>query len=310
MHNYKQCQSPFYLFIHYYNGYNPRVSELLKAQPLREAKIPQLQKSCQELIQIGITPSLKVILVGNHPASLIYTRNKKAFIEKIGGLCEIVHLHEEIKEEELINKIEALGNDPSVHGLFVQLPLPKHLAHIDVKQLIPPQKDVDGFHQENMMHILVGDKMEQALQPCTPKGIITLLDHYNISIENKDAVVIGRSMIVGKPMMLMLTNRNATVTLCHSRTQDIAKYTKQADIIISAVGKANFLTKEYFNPAKNQIVIDVGMNHDKNNKLCGDVDFENVKDSVKAITPVPGGVGPMTIFSLAQNLIQAASYVK
>ena len=282
------------------------MTEILKAAPIREKYIPELQQMCEELKGQGVHPSLKVILVGNHPPSLIYTRNKKKFIEKIGGLCEIIHLEESISEDDLKNEIKNIADDSSVHGCFVQLPLPKHLGHIDVKQLMPANKDVDGFHQDNMMLVLEGDRGEKSLLPCTPKGIMTLLDFYGVDPSGKSAVVIGRSMIVGKPMMMLLTNANATVSLCHSRTQDISAYTKEADIVVAAVGKAKFLTKDFFNKDKKQIVIDVGMNHDENGKLCGDVDFENVKEIVKGITPVPGGVGPMTIFSLAQNLITAA----
>lgn len=174
-----------------YNGYNPSVTQILKAAPVREKNIPLLADKCQQLVAKGIVPSLKVILVGNHPPSLIYTRNKKKFIEKIGAECEIIHLDENISEVDLCKKIDSIGADDSVHGCFVQLPLPKHLHHIDVKQLIPANKDVDGFHQDNMMMLLEGDKGEKALLPCTPKGIITLMENYQLDISGKTAVVMG-----------------------------------------------------------------------------------------------------------------------
>ncbi|MCO4792653.1 MAG: bifunctional 5,10-methylenetetrahydrofolate dehydrogenase/5,10-methenyltetrahydrofolate cyclohydrolase [Bacteriovoracaceae bacterium] len=281
------------------------MTELYKSKPVVEKQLLYLKDKCLELKKKGVEPSMKVILVGNNPASLIYTRNKKKFCEKFEALCEIIHLDEGITEKEFLEQVKEISNDQSVHGCFIQLPLPSQLKHIDVGNLIPPEKDVDGFHKDNLNMLLHGDE-ENALLPCTPKGIITMLEHYGESLEGKNVVVIGRSMIVGKPMTLMMINKNATATICHSRTKDLKAHTMGADIIVSAVGKAKFLNKEFLNQDGNQVLIDVGMNHDSDGKLCGDIDREDVLEHCKAITPVPGGVGPMTILSLAQNLLQAA----
>jgi methylenetetrahydrofolate dehydrogenase (NADP+)/methenyltetrahydrofolate cyclohydrolase len=282
------------------------MTTLLKSKPLIDQKIDDLRQKCTELKERGITPSMKVILVGEHAASLIYTRNKKRFCEKFGADCEIINLDESISPEEFTQAVNKIANDDKVHGCFVQLPLPKQLNEVDVPNLIPSHKDVDGFHSHNIAALFQGDKGENALLPCTPKGVITLCDFYNIPLEGKHIVIIGRSTIVGKPLGMMMTNHNATVTICHSRTQDLKEITKTADIIAVAIGRAKYLTKDYLSTSKKQIIIDVGINHDENGKLCGDVDFNDVHDSVEAITPVPGGVGPMTILTLAQNLLQAA----
>lgn len=281
------------------------MAELYKSKPVREKHLLKLKDKCLELIEKGVNPSMKVILVGNVPASLIYTRNKKKFCESFGAECEIIHLDEQISEQDFLAEVEKVSSNEKVHGCFVQLPLPKHLQHIEVGDLIPPHKDVDGFHRDNLNALLHGNE-EKALLPCTPKGIITMLDHYGEKLEGKNVVVIGRSMIVGKPMMLMMLNKNATATICHSRTTNLSEHTKGADIIVSAVGISKFVNKEHLREAGDQVLIDVGMNHDENGKLCGDIDFDDVLDHCKAITPVPGGVGPMTILSLAQNLLQAA----
>jgi methylenetetrahydrofolate dehydrogenase (NADP+)/methenyltetrahydrofolate cyclohydrolase len=281
------------------------MAELYKSKPVREKHLLQLKDKCLELKEKGVNPSMKVILVGNVPASLIYTRNKKKFCESFGAECEIIHLDENITETDFLNEVEKISSNEKVHGCFIQLPLPKHLQHIEVGDLIPPHKDVDGFNRDNLNALLHGNE-DKALLPCTPKGIITMLDYYGEELQGKNVVVIGRSMIVGKPMMLMMLNKNATATICHSRTTNLAEHTKLADIIVSAVGIAKFLNKEHLRDNKDQVLIDVGMNHDENGKLCGDIDFDDVLDHCKAITPVPGGVGPMTILSLAQNLLQAA----
>ncbi|MFZ9000155.1 MAG: bifunctional 5,10-methylenetetrahydrofolate dehydrogenase/5,10-methenyltetrahydrofolate cyclohydrolase [Bacteriovoracaceae bacterium] len=281
------------------------MTQLLKAKPAREKEIQVLKDQTQELVEQGLTPCLKVILVGNNPASVIYTNNKKKFVENFGGSCEIIKLAESISEKEFLEQVEKISENPDVHGCFVQLPLPEQLKHIDVGQLIPPDKDVDGFHSENITAIFKGDCGDTSLAPCTPKGIITLMHHYGVELSGKDCVVIGRSEIVGKPMSMLLTNYNATVTLTHSRTKDLRKFTKEADIIIVAIGKAKFLDESYISNDKNQVIIDVGMNQDEDGKLCGDVDFDNIVEKVASITPVPGGVGPMTILTLGQNLIKA-----
>lgn len=283
------------------------MTQVLKAKPVREKEIQRLKDQTEALKAKGITPTLKVILVGNNPASVIYTNNKKKFVENFGGSCEIIKLPESISEEEFLKNVDDIAKNKDVHGCFVQLPLPSQLSHIDVGQLIPPQKDVDGFHEHNITMLFKGDSGEKSLAPCTPKGIITMLEHYNIPMEGAHCVMIGRSEIVGKPMTLLLTNHNATVTMAHSRTKDLRSFTKQADIIIVAIGKAKFLDESYISPDKKQVIIDVGMNQDEDGKLCGDVDFDKIKDLVGAITPVPGGVGPMTILTLGQNLIKAAT---
>jgi methylenetetrahydrofolate dehydrogenase (NADP+)/methenyltetrahydrofolate cyclohydrolase len=199
-----------------------------------------------------------------------------------------------------------MNNDTSVTGCFVQLPVPDHLQDINITELINPKKDVDGFHSKNIIALYNNDPN---LVSCTPKGIVELLKFYHISIESKNITIIGRGFIVGKPLALLLQAHNATVTLCHSKTTDIKKYTRSADIIISAIGKPKFLTSDFLGQNKDQIVIDVGINRDEQNSLCGDVDYDEVVNKVQAITPVPGGVGPMTVYSLINNLIQATKNI-
>ncbi len=282
------------------------MTQELLAAPVREQEIENLKKRTDALRQRGITPTMKVILVGENKASVLYTRNKKKFIESIGGDCEIIHLPENLTEELFLKEVQRIVSDPSVHGCFIQLPLPKHLAHIDVGHLIPAEKDVDGFNEGNITKLFKGDTGNEALLPCTPRGIITLLSFYGIVLEGKNIVVIGRSEIVGRPLALLLINHNATVTVCHSKTKNLKGITKTADILVSAIGRANFLDKSFLSPEKNQVIVDVGINHDEKGQLCGDVNFEDVFDHCNAITPVPGGIGPMTILSLTQNLLQAA----
>ncbi|MDP7321787.1 MAG: bifunctional 5,10-methylenetetrahydrofolate dehydrogenase/5,10-methenyltetrahydrofolate cyclohydrolase [Bacteriovoracaceae bacterium] len=276
------------------------MERLLRAKTLIDDKILYLKQKSQALSKQGLKPHLGVILVGNNPASLSYIKNKEKFCSRIEADFSLINLPEDIEKEKFLEHIQRLNEDHSVTGCFVQLPLPNHFNDLDVTQMINPLKDVDGFHLKTIEKIYQGDLT--GIIPCTPKGIITLLEANNIQIKGMDIVIIGRSYIVGKPLSLLLERKNATVTLCHSHTKDIKKYTSQADIIISAVGIPLLITKEHLNPQNNQIIIDVGINR-YNNKLVGDVDFESVKDHVKAITPVPGGVGPMTVFSLMENLI-------
>ena len=277
----------------------------LLAAPLRAKEIESLKSRAQALKDRGVVPTMKVILVGENKASILYTRNKKKFIESVGGDCEIIHLPEDLTEEFFISEVGRIVSDKSVHGCFIQLPLPKHLAHLDVGKLIPEEKDVDGFNQGNITKLFKGDVGKDALLPCTPKGIVTLLNFYGISPDGKNVVVIGRSEIVGRPLALLMINHNATVTVCHSKTKNLKDFTQKADILISAIGRANFLDRSYLSPAKNQVIVDVGINHDEQGNLCGDVNYNDVFDFCRAITPVPGGVGPMTILSLTQNLLQA-----
>lgn len=275
----------------------------LAAKPVVDSIAKQLTEDVSVFKKREITASLKVLLVGNHPPSLIYTRNKKKFIESLGAKCEIIHLEESTSKDSFLEIAKTIATENSTHGCFVQLPLPKHLQDIDVAKLFPANKDVDGFHPENIRAMLVGGVTAQnALMPCTPKGIMTLLQYYQFDPSGKNVVVIGRSMIVGKPMALMLSNANASVSLCHSKTKDISFYTKKADLIVVAVGKKNFLEPKHLGDNKPWI-IDVGQNVE-NESLFGDVDIKCI-DYCHAITPVPGGVGPMTICSLGQNLISA-----
>lgn len=283
------------------------MATVLKASPIVREQVAELKLECEKLKSSGTTPFLKVILVGKHPPSVIYTRNKKKFMESLGAKCEIVELEESIAEEDFLERVNEVAEDPEVHGLFVQLPLPKSLSHIDVGQLVPYKKDVDGFHAKNLYQVMAGDSGDKSLVSCTPKGIMTMLKYHNIDPAGKDVVIVGRSLIVGKPLAMLMTNHNATVTLCHSRTKDLKSMTRKADIIVAAIGKARFIDQDYLDPSKKTIVIDVGINHDESGQLCGDVNYDEVASMCSHITPVPGGVGKMTILSLAQNLIKAAS---
>lgn len=245
-------------------------------------------------------PKLAVILVGNDPASKIYVRNKNKACEEVGINYEEHVLEETTKMEDLLQLIDRLNSDDSINGILLQAPLPKHLEINRAFEKISPIKDVDGFNPINVGKLLIG---EDAFISCTPYGIIKMLEEYNIPIQGKNAVVVGRSNIVGKPLAQCLLNKNATVIICHSKTENLSNYTKNADILISAVGKANLITADMVK--EGATVIDVGMNRSDNGKLCGDVDFENVKEIASYITPVPGGVGPMTITMLMNNVIKA-----
>lgn len=278
-----------------------QVTKPLLAKPVVDATIIRLSSEVKKWRDKNLIPSIKVLLVGNNPPSLIYTRNKKKFIESLGAQCEIIHLAETVSAEEFLSVAKKIANDQSVHGCFVQLPLPKHLSHIDVSTLFPAMKDVDGFHSDNLKALISGNEVS-GLMPCTPKGVMSMLKHYNFDVSGKRAVVIGRSMIVGKPMALMLTNANATVSLCHSKTSNLSHYTKDADLIVVAVGQKDFLKAEHLGD-NNPWVIDVGQNVVDGN-LYGDV-AESAFNKCGALTPVPGGVGPMTICSLGENLLQA-----
>ncbi|MCR9205003.1 MAG: bifunctional 5,10-methylenetetrahydrofolate dehydrogenase/5,10-methenyltetrahydrofolate cyclohydrolase [Halobacteriovoraceae bacterium] len=281
------------------------MATLLKAAPISKEIVDHLTQECSQLKDKGVTPNLKVILVGEHAPSVIYTRNKKKFMEGIGASCEIIRLPEDVEEKEFLETLNIQAKDPQVHGLFVQLPLPKKLGHLDVGQLVPPEKDVDGFHAVNLYGLMSGDSGDRFLIPCTPKGVLTMLRHAGVELSGKKVAIIGRSLIVGKPLALLLTNQNATVTLCHSRTKDLEKVTQDADIIVAAIGKAKFITKKYLKESGDQILIDVGINHDEQGKLCGDIDQADVESHCDILTPVPGGVGKMTIVSLGQNLVAA-----
>lgn len=256
-----------------------------------------LDKLAQDVCAESKKPSLTVIIVGEDPASKIYVNLKKKKAAQLGFESNVIEMPENTTQEQLLNTIEKLNNDYSVNAVLVQLPLPEHINTNEVLEKISPMKDVDCFHPYNAGQIALGKK--PYVYPCTPLGIMTLLDKYNISVEGKNAVVVGRSNIVGRPCAQMLLNRNATVTICHSKTKNLADYTKQADILICAVGCKKLITADMVKDGV--VVIDVGMNRTDDGKLCGDVDFENVKEKASFITPVPGGVGPMTICSLMKN---------
>ena len=214
-----------------------------------------------------------VILVGNDPASQVYTRNKKKFIEKLGGKCDIVSIEDDITEKAFLEKVKRLSNEKDLHGFLIQLPLPKQLSHIDAGNLIPPNLDVDGLNSLNLGELLKGDSQKNSFYACTPKGIVTLLDYYDIPISGQNVCIIGRSLIVGKPLSTLLTNRNATVTLCHSKTKNIEAHTSNADIIIVAVGLPKFLRAHHLNSNKMQTLIDVGINKSEKGELLGDIDL-------------------------------------
>lgn len=282
------------------------MTKILNAATIIESKISHLSKKVSTLTSNGLKPNLTVILVGDNPASLSYIKNKSRFCERIGADFNLIQLEKDVTKETFLNEIDKMNNDPKVTGCFVQLPVSKHLQDIDITQLINPEKDVDGFHLNSIKQVYNGNL--EGLISCTPKGIITMIKEAKIDLEGADVTIIGRSHIVGKPLSLLMEAHNATVTLCHSRTKDLKKHTKEADIIVAAVGNPEFLGTEYLSTTKKQVIIDVGVNK-KNGKLVGDVDFENVKDKVATITPVPGGVGPMTVFSLMENLIQATDNI-
>jgi len=247
-----------------------------------------------------ITPGLAVVIVGDDPASRVYVNNKKKACEAVGFVSEEYALPAETTQEELLALVETLNSKPDISGILVQLPLPKHLDDKAVIAAINPQKDVDAFHAVNVGKIMLG---EYDFLPCTPAGVMEMLHSYQIPVEGRECVVIGRSNIVGKPMGMLLLHENGTVTICHSRTKNLAEVCRRADILVAAVGIPKFVKADMVK--EGAVVIDVGMDRDENGKLCGDVDFENVKEKCSFITPVPGGVGPMTIATLMKNTLKA-----
>lgn len=263
------------------------------------------EEVAQEVLRLkeekGLQPGIAVVIVGDDPASRIYVNNKKKACSEVGIYSEEYALPASTTQEELTDLIHQLNENPAIHGILVQSPLPKGLDEKAVVENIDPKKDVDAFHALNVGKIMIGDF---EFLPCTPAGVIELLDRYGVAIEGKRCVVIGRSNIVGKPMAMLLLHRNGTVTICHSRTKNLAEICREADILVAAVGKAKFVTKDMVKPGA--VVIDVGMNRNENGKLCGDVDFDEVEPLASYITPVPGGVGPMTIAMLMKNVVSAA----
>lgn len=270
-----------------------KVSEHIRAQIAEGVK-----KLKQET---GITPGLAAVLVGEDPASEIYVRNKRKACANAGIYSEEHKLPAETTEEELLALVDKLNNDPNIHGILVQLPLPDHINETKVLRAVSPLKDVDGFHPYNVGLLVEGNPR---FIPCTPHGIIKMLEFYDIDIKGKQAVIVGRSNIVGKPVSMLLLHRHATVTVCHSRTKPLDEVTRRADILVAAIGRANFITADMVK--EGAVVIDVGINRNEEGKLTGDVDFEAVSQKASYITPVPGGVGPMTISMLLWNTLESA----
>ncbi|HEN6565319.1 TPA: bifunctional methylenetetrahydrofolate dehydrogenase/methenyltetrahydrofolate cyclohydrolase [Streptococcus agalactiae] len=278
------------------------MTELIDGKALSQKMQAELGRKVERLKeQHGIIPGLAVILVGDNPASQVYVRNKERSAFEAGFKSETLRLSESISQEELIDIIHQYNEDKSIHGILVQLPLPQHINDKKIILAIDPKKDVDGFHPMNTGHLWSGRPM---MVPCTPAGIMEMFREYHVDLEGKHAVIIGRSNIVGKPMAQLLLDKNATVTLTHSRTRNLSEVTKEADILIVAIGQGHFVTKDFVK--EGAVVIDVGMNRDENGKLIGDVVFEQVAEVASMITPVPGGVGPMTITMLLEQTYQAA----
>ena len=278
------------------------MSELIDGKKVSEDTRAEIAKGVEELKESkGVTPGLAAVLVGDDPASEIYVRNKRKACEKVGIYSEEHKLPAETTEEELLTLVDKLNNDPKIHGILVQLPLPDHINETNILRNVTPLKDVDGFHPENVGRLVEGNPR---FISCTPYGIIKMLDYYNIEIKGAEAVVVGRSNIVGKPVGMLLLHRHATVTTCHSRTKDLGEVTRRADILVAAIGRANFITADMVKDGA--VVIDVGINRNDEGKLTGDVDFANLSDKVSYITPVPGGVGPMTITMLLWNTLESA----
>lgn len=261
----------------------------------------QVKAEADKLQEQGIEIGLAVVIVGNNPASRVYVNNKKKACAEVGFNSYEYALPEETTQEELLDLVKKLNEDDKVNGILVQLPLPKHIDENAVINTIRPEKDVDAFHPENVGHIMIGDFN---FLPCTPAGVMEMLAQNGIETEGKDCVVIGRSNIVGKPMAMLLLHKNATVTICHSRTKNLAEICRRADILVAAVGRAKFVTADMIKDGA--VVIDVGMNRLESGKLCGDVDYDGCFEKAGYITPVPGGVGPMTIAMLMKNTLTSA----
>lgn len=276
-------------------------AEIINGKELAQQLKDSMKKEVSDLSNHGITPHLTVILIGDNPASKSYVNGKKKASAETGISSEIIELSESTSEEKLLNIITELNNNPAVHGILVQLPLPTHIAEQKVIEQINPEKDVDGFHPINIGRMMAG---KDTFLPCTPFGIVTMLKSKNIPIRGQHVVIIGRSNIVGKPVGQLLLNEDATVTYCHSKTKDLQQFTKMADILIVAVGKPNAINADFIKPGA--AIIDVGINRIEDGSLTGDVDFDEAKEVASYITPVPKGVGPMTITMLLQNTIKAA----
>jgi methylenetetrahydrofolate dehydrogenase (NADP+)/methenyltetrahydrofolate cyclohydrolase len=276
-------------------------AQIINGKAIAQAVRAEWKIRAEALMAQGVTPGMAVIIVGIDPASKVYVANKVKACAELGLYSIHVELPADTTEAALLAEVEALNNNPKIHGILVQLPLPKHLDAHKVIEAINPDKDVDGFHQMNVGALVTG---ETPFPSCTPYGVMVMLEKSGISIEGKHAVVVGRSNIVGKPMALLLLHKNATVTICTSKTVDLAKHTRDADILVAAVGRPNFITGDMVKPGA--VVIDVGINRNEAGKLVGDVDFASASEVAGYITPVPGGVGPMTITMLVANTVRAA----
>lgn len=281
---------------------NVKTAKIINGKEIAAQVRAELKSEIQELKEkTGVTPGLTVVLVGENPASMVYVRNKIKACEEVGIKSTQHKLPETTTHDELLSLIKELNASKDVHGILVQLPLPKQINEEEILEEISPSKDVDGFHPYNVGRLMIGNPV---LQPCTPYGVMRLIDSTGVDLSGKDAVVVGRSNIVGKPMALMLLKRNATVTICHSKTKDLPERVKKADILVAAIGRAEFIKGEWVK--EGAVVIDVGMNRTNEGRLVGDVDFEGASMRASHITPVPGGVGPMTIAMLLKNTVEAA----
>lgn len=281
------------------------MSTVINGRELADQMQAEIQKDVEKMTQQGIQPGLVVLLVGENPASQTYVRNKERAAAQIGILSKVEKLPETISEEELLAEIDKYNQDSRFHGILVQLPLPKHIDEEKILLAIEPKKDVDGFHPMNLGRLFVG---KPEMIPCTPYGIMKMFEAYDIDLTGKRAVIIGRSNIVGKPMAQLLLMKNATVTIAHSKTEHLAEVAKEADILVVAIGRGHFVTKEFVKPGA--VVIDVGMNRNQEGKLIGDVAFDEVSEIASYITPVPKGVGPMTITMLMYQTVEAAKKQK
>ncbi len=277
------------------------MAQLIDGKAIAAEITEEMRLRAQALREKGIVPCLAVILAGNDPASEIYVRNKRRACKRAGIESRMIRLDQSVSREEILREIHALNQDPAVHAVLVQLPLPGHLDETEILSAVLPEKDADGFHPLNAGRLLTGEK---GVLPCTPAGCMELLRRTGVSLSGAEAVVIGRSNIVGKPMSLLLLRENCTVTLCHSRTKNLAEHVRRADVVICAVGRPGLVTGEMIKPGAT--VIDVGINRLADGRVVGDADFESVSAVAGAITPVPGGVGPMTIAMLMKNAILAA----
>ncbi|MFP3508447.1 bifunctional methylenetetrahydrofolate dehydrogenase/methenyltetrahydrofolate cyclohydrolase FolD [Peribacillus sp. SIMBA_075] len=276
-------------------------AQIINGKEIAESVRQEMSKEVQQLREKNIVPGLAVILVGDNQASQTYVRHKQKACEDLGMHSVLIKKPAELSQEELIQSIDELNQDDSIHGILVQLPLPGHIQEKAIIEAISPEKDVDGFHPINIGRMMTG---QDAFLPCTPYGVMVMLEYIDYDLEGKHVVIVGRSNIVGKPAGQMFLNANATVTYCHSKTKDLAYYTKQADVVVAAVGKRDTITSEHIK--EGAVVIDVGMNRNEEGKLCGDVAFDEVKNKASFITPVPKGVGPMTITMLMKNTVKSA----